>query len=109
MPRAHNGRTDVLTENYSPRSGILKLSNAHARIRRSRSAGWGRGAYGTRGIGDAPVQQAPKPTWLVIPAPDGFGNVATVCNPAQKGTRLYIVTHGKADVQPLVQADEACR
>jgi hypothetical protein len=63
----------------------------------------------TRGIGDAPVQQAPKPTWLVIPAPDGFGNVATVCNPAQKGTRLYIVTHDKADVQPLVQADEACR
>jgi len=62
-----------------------------------------------RGRGDAPVQQAPKPTWTVIPAPDEYGNLATICSPAQKGTRIYIVTHNKTDVPPVIIADEACR
>jgi hypothetical protein len=62
-----------------------------------------------RGLGDAPVQQVEKRTWQVIPAPNDYGNIATICNPVQKGTRIYVVTHGKTDVQPVIMVDESCR
>ena len=61
-----------------------------------------------RGRGDAPVRSYDDGGWDVINAPDRFPNVATRCNPFQPGTRLYIVTHGSTDVQPLVVPDEAC-
>lgn len=62
------------------------------------------------GTGDAPVAagSSDRP-WNVIQAPDGFANLATQCNPVVPGTRIYVVTHSKTDVQPLIVTDESCK
>ena len=62
----------------------------------------------SRGRGDAPITSVYKPKWEIINAPDGYGNTATTCNPAQPGTRIYIPTHSKTDVRPIIQVDESC-
>ena len=61
-----------------------------------------------RGLGDAPIGGRDDSAWDIIQAPDKFGNIATKCNPFDPGTRLYIVTHSKTDVQPVIVVDEGC-
>jgi hypothetical protein len=62
-----------------------------------------------RGKGDAPVGAVSDSPWNIENAPDGFGNVATKCSSHVKGVRLWIVTHGNTDVQPVITLDESCR
>lgn len=61
-----------------------------------------------RGWGDAPVGKHDDGKWDVINSPNEFPNVATRCNPYEPGTRIYIVTHGKTDVPPVIREDAAC-
>lgn len=62
-----------------------------------------------RGVGDAPVGRVADVAWDVENAPDGFGNVITRCSKWAPGWRIFQVTHGKTDVQPVVVRDETCK
>lgn len=60
----------------------------------------------SRGTGDAPAHQLPKQAVDVYPMPDGFPNVATLCD--GHGHRLYVTSHTKTDVPPTVITDASC-
>jgi hypothetical protein len=63
-----------------------------------------------RGWGDAPISERDDGAWQIINSPDKFPNIATRCNPYQKGTRIYIQTHtDQAKTQLVLQPDESCR
>jgi hypothetical protein len=63
-----------------------------------------------RGWGDAPISERDDGAWQIINSPDMFPNIATRCNPYQKGTRIYIQTHTEqAKAQLVLQPDESCR
>lgn len=66
------------------------------------------GANDERGRGDAPVGRFDDTPADVINMPDDYPNVATKCDPYQPGKRIYVVTHNKTDVQPLIVDDPAC-
>lgn len=61
-----------------------------------------------RGTGDAPVKDFADKGWDIQNAPDGYGNIATRCSSYVPHTRLWIVTHGHTDVQPVITTDEQC-
>lgn len=61
-----------------------------------------------RGLRDAPIGRKQRVPVDVIEMPNGVGNVFTVCDSFQPGKRIYMATHGKTDVQPLVVDDPAC-
>lgn len=60
----------------------------------------------SRGTGDAPAHQLSKHPVDVYPMPDGFPNVATLCD--GHGHRMYVVTHNKTDVPVTVVTDASC-
>jgi hypothetical protein len=61
-----------------------------------------------RGLRDAPIGKKQRGPVDVIEMPNGVGNVFTVCDSFQPGKRLYMATHSKTDVQPLIVDDPAC-
>ena len=66
------------------------------------------GSNDDKGLGDAPIGNRNDTPADVINMPDGYPNVATKCNPYQPGTRIYVVTHSKTDVVPVIVADTTC-
>ncbi|MBC6458820.1 hypothetical protein [Actinomadura sp. HBU206391] len=59
-----------------------------------------------RGWGDAPVSKRDDSAAEVINYPNQFGNVAHKCD--GHGHRVYVVTHAKSDVAPVVVTDPSC-
>ena len=59
-----------------------------------------------RGWGDAPVTKRDDSGVEIINFPDQFANVATKCD--GHGHRIYVVTHAKSDVEPVVIDDPSC-
>jgi hypothetical protein len=60
-----------------------------------------------RGKGDAPVANYSDNGWQVQNAPDGFGNVATICSAFVDGQRLWQVTGGTTPI--VITRDETCK
>ena len=61
-----------------------------------------------KGLGDSPISKRDDSGADIINMPDGYPNIATKCNPFEPGTRIYVVTHSKSDVQPVIVDDPAC-
>jgi hypothetical protein len=59
-----------------------------------------------RGWGDAPVSKRDDSGAEVINFPNQFANIAHKCD--GQGHRVYVVTHSKTDVPPVVIADPTC-
>src|SRR4051812_651251 len=59
-----------------------------------------------RGWGDAPVSKRDDSGAEVINYPNQFANVAHKCD--GHGHRVYVVTHSKTDVAPVVVTDPTC-
>ena len=63
----------------------------------------------SRGKGDAPVANYSDRGWQVQNAPDGYGNVATVCSAFVDGYRIWQVTGSQTDPTPVILRDESCK